>query len=107
MKYIFFFIFIVDTITDVPDSPPPLPAFTKSPAHVTSGHQSAIHFEVRKLCSSREKLKLETCLVDMPPEVACYTIEQQEICKAEYKVRVRGSQGLEFLAVCYVVSVIR
>lgn len=66
--------------------------------------QSEIHFEVKKL-NVQLKREVETrdiCLVDMPTEFAFQVVEQQEICNAEQKMRVRekvrdwhfGSVGL-------------
>lgn len=53
--------------------------------------QREIHFEVRKLNVhlKREVVTRDICLVDKPIEVAFQAMEQQEICKAEWKVAVR------------------
>lgn len=78
-------------------------------AMVGSTCQREIHFEVRKL-NVQFKREVETrdiCLVDIPREAAFQAVEQQEICKAEWLVRVRKSQRLEFLVVCHLTSVIR
>lgn len=53
--------------------------------------QREIHFEVRKL-NAQFKTELVTrdiCLVGMPIEVAFQAMQQQGICKAEWKVKIR------------------